>query len=198
MYLIYDCSSITKPVNNKEPFSNTLAWPRLIHLSWIILDKDLKPTENHNFIVKPDEFTFNDDIAKRCSLTQEDIDTRSHPLEEVLKAFDESLKLAYYVFSHNQNFNENVVAAEFLRKGISHSLFRKLNYCLMRESTFFCKLPSKTGGYKWPTLSELHAIIFQKAYSPPNNANADVIAATRCFKALMMGKQLEDLFEDES
>lgn len=196
MYLIYDCSSISKPINNKEPFSNTLAWPRLIHLSWIILDKDLKPTENNNYIVKPDEFTFNEDIAKRCSLTQKDLDTRSHPLEEVLKAFDEGLKLAYYVFSHNQNFNENVIAAEFLRKGIDHSLFRKLNYCLMRESTFFCKLPSKTGGYKWPTLSELHAIIFQKAYSPPNNARADVIAATRCFKALMMGKQLEDLLED--
>ncbi len=197
MYLIFDCSAIDKPKNWKAPFSDTFAWPRMIHLSWIILDKDLKPTENQDYIVKPEGFSFNEEISKRCRIDQEDIDNKSQPLEEVLKAFDESLKNAYYVFSHNQNFNENVVAAEFLRKGITHSLFRKLSYCLMRESTFFCKLPSKTGGYKWPTLSELHAIIFQKAYSPPNNARADVIAATRCFKALMMGKQLEDLFEDE-
>jgi len=67
----------------------------------------------------------------------------------------------------------------------------------MQESTFFCKLPSKTGGYKWPSLSELHSIIFKKAYAPPNNARADVIAATRCFKALKMAGQLDDLFDDE-
>ena len=100
-----------------------------------------------------------------------------------------------YVLAHNLNFNENALAAEYLRKGISHSLFRKERFCLMQESTFFCKLPGKGGGYKWPTLTELHSIIFKKAFSPPNNARADVIAATRCFKALMMGKQLDDMFD---
>jgi len=197
MYLIFDCSAIDKPKNWKAPFSDTFAWPRMIHLSWIILDKDLKPIEDQDYIVKPEGFSIDATIAKRCNIDEEDIEKKSQPLEDVLKAFDESLKKAYYVFAHNLNFNENVLAAEYLRKSINHSLFRKLRYCLMQESTFFCKLPSKTGGYKWPTLSELHTIIFRKAYSPPNNARADVIAATRCFKALKMGKQLEDLFDDE-
>jgi len=196
MYLIYDCSATEKPKNWKAPFSDTFSWPRMTHLSWIILDKDLKLSDNQNYLVEPNGFTFTEEIAKHCSIKQEDLDAKAKPLEEVLKAFDAGLKKAYYVISHNQNFNENIVAAEYVRKSIDHSLFRKLNYCLMRESTHFCKLPSKTGGYKWPTLSELHAIIFQKAYSPPNNANADVIAATRCFKFLMMGKQLEDLFDE--
>ena len=197
MYLIFDCSAIDKPKNWKAPFSDTFNWPRMIHLSWIILDKDLKPIEDQDYIIKPEGFSIDSTIAKRSQIDEDDIANKSEPLEDVLRAFDESLKKAYYVLAHNLNFNENVLAAEYLRKNINHSLFRKLRFCIMQESTFFCKLPSKTGGYKWPTLSELHAIIFQKAYSPHNNARADVIAATRCFKALMMGKQLDDLFDED-
>ncbi len=197
MYLIFDASGIDKPKSWKAPFSDTFAWPRMIHLSWIILDKELKPINDYDHIIIPEGFSFNSDIAKRCHIDQEDIDTKGAPLDKVLEAFDKSLQDVQFILAHNLNFSENVVAAEFLRRGISHSLFRKESFCLMQESTFYCKLPGKGGGYKWPTLSELHSIIFNKAYSPPNNARADVIAATRCFKALMMGRQLEDLFDEE-
>jgi len=197
MYLIFDCSATEKPKNWKAPFSDTMSWPRMVHLSWIILDKDLKPMEDHDFIVTPEGFTIDETIASHCQIEVDRVEKKGKPLDEVLTAFDESLKKAYYVFAHNLNFNENVVAAEYVRRSIDHSLFRKLRFCIMQESTHFCKLPSKSGGYKWPTLSELHAIIFNKAFSPPNNARADVIAATRCFKALMMGKQLDDLFDED-
>lgn len=197
MYLIFDASAISKPKDWKAPFSDTFAWPRLLHLSWIILDGELKPMENHNYVIKPDGFEIDEDILKFTRLDQKEIDARSTPLEEALHAFDYSLGSVDYVTAHNLNFSESVVAAEFLRKGISHSLFKKKSFCLMQESTFFCKIPTRAGGYKWPTLTELHSIIFNKAYSPPNNARADVIAATRCFKALMMGKQLDDIFDDE-
>jgi len=197
MYLIFDCSGINKPLSWKAPFSDTFSWPRIIHMSWIILDKELNPADDYDQIINPEGFSFSEEIAKRCRIDEEDIKTKGAPLEDVLKAFEESLGKVEYVLAHNMNFNENVLAAEYLRKGISHSLFRKERFCLMQESTFFCKLPGKGGGYKWPTLTELHSIIFKKAYSPPNNARADVIAATRCFKALMLGRQLDDLFDEE-
>lgn len=197
MYLIFDVSGIDKPKDWKAPFSDTFAWPRMIHISWIILDKELKPVDDYDQIIIPEGFSFNESIEKRCRIDQEDIDTKGAELTAVLEAFDKSLQQADYVIAHNLNFNENVLAAEYLRKGMSHSLFQKERFCLMHESTFFCKLPSKTGGYKWPTLSELHSIIFKKAYAPPNNARADVIAATRCFKALMMAGQLDDMFDEE-
>ena len=197
MYLIFDCSGIDKPKSWKAPFSDTFNWPRIIHLSWIILDKDLKPVDDYDQIIIPEGFTFDEKIQKKCSVDQEDIDTKGAPLSDVLEAFEKSLQTVEYVIAHNMNFNENVIAAEYLRKGIRHSLFLKDRICLMQESTFFCKLKGKGQGYKWPTLTELHAIIFKKAFSPPNNARADVIAATRCFKALMMGGQLDDLFDED-
>lgn len=199
MYLIFDCSGIDKPKSWKAPFSDTFNWPRIIHLSWIILDKELKPIDDYDEIIKPEGFNFNETIAKKCSIEQEDIDKRGTKIEDVLAAFNASLDKIEYVVAHNMNFNENVIAAEFLRKGIRHSLFLKERICLMQESTFFCKIPSRGrgAGYKWPTLTELHSIIFKKAYSPPNNARADVIAATRSFKALMLTHQLDDFFDDD-
>ncbi len=197
MYLIFDCSGIDKPKSWKAPFSDTFNWPRIIHMSWIILDKSLNPIDDYDQIIIPEGFSFSKDIQKRCHIDQEDIDEKGAPLEDVLNAFEKCLSQAEHVIAHNMNFNENTLAAEFLRKGIRHSLFLKDRICLMQESTFFCKIPNKGRGYKWPTLTELHSIIFKKAFSPPNNARADVIAATRCFKALMMAGQLDDLFDEE-
>jgi len=197
MYLIFDTSPIDKPKSYKAPFSDTFAWPRMIHLSWIVLNKELKPVDNQDYIIEPEGFALTPEISKRVRIDEEDIKAKSTPLAGALEAFETALDEVAYVLAHNLNLNENVLAAEYLRKGINHSLFRKDRFCLMQESTFYCKLPSKTGGYKWPTLTELHAIIFSKAYSPPNNARADVIAATRCFKALMMGRQLDDLFDED-
>lgn len=197
MYLIFDTSPISKPKSYKAPFSDTFAWPRMIHLSWIILNKELKPVDNQDYVIEPEGFSITPEISKWVRIDEEDIQKKSVKLAGALEAFENSLQEVDHVLAHNLMLNENVLAAEYLRKGISHSLFRKNRFCLMQEATFFCKLPSRTGGYKWPTLSELHAIIFSKAYSPPNNARADVIAATRCFKALMMGRQLDDLFDDE-
>ena len=197
MYLIFDASAISKPLDWKAPFSDTFSWPRMLHPSWIILDKDLKPTDNKNYIIKPDGFKITDDILDFTRVKQEEIDKKGVPISEVLHAFDYSLESVEYITAHNLNYSENVVAAEFHRAGIDHCMFKKTSFCLMQESTFYCKIPTRSGGYKWPTLTELHSIIFNKAYSPPNNANADVIAATRCFKALMMGKQLDDIFDEE-
>lgn len=196
MYLIFDTSPIEKPKSYTAPFTDTFSWPRMIHLSWIILDKDLKPVDNQNFIIEPQGFDITPEVCDYVKLDQEDIKARAITLENALAGFELALSEVDYVLAHNLNVNECVLAAEYIRKGVDHSLFKKERFCLMQESTHYCKLPSKTGGFKWPTLTELHAIIFSKAYSPPNNARADVIAATRCFKALMMGKQLDDLFEE--
>ena len=116
MYLIFDCSGIDKPKSWKAPFSDTFNWPRIIHLSWIILDKDLKPVDDYDQIIIPEGFTFDEKIQKKCSVDQEDIDTKGAPLSDVLEAFEKSLQTVEYVIAHNMNFNENVIAAEYLRK----------------------------------------------------------------------------------
>jgi len=197
MYLIFDVSGITKPKDWKAPFSDTFSWPRILHMSWIILNEELKPIKDFDCIIKPDGYTLTDTIKDFCKIDQEDVDTKAQDISDVLKLFNESLQDVQYVFAHNMNFNENTVAAEYLRETMDHDLFRKDRYCLMQEATFYCKIPSKRGGYKWPSLPELHATLFKQKYTPAGNARADVIAAARCFIALMKVGALSDIFDDE-
>ncbi|MBC7885585.1 MAG: 3'-5' exonuclease [Saprospiraceae bacterium] len=196
MYLIFDCSAIAKPTNYKAPFSDTFAWPRLIHLSWILLNSEYKPIEDFDCIVKPDGFTIDENVEKNAHIDADDIVKKGAPLEEILDKFSASVDKAEYIFAHNLSYNENVVGAEYIRKVKSINMFKKERYCLMQESTYYCKLPAKGGGYKWPTLNELHATCFNHGYKPTNNARADVIAAARCFIKLKKTGQLEDLFEE--
>jgi hypothetical protein len=197
MYLIFDCSAISKPTNYKAPFSDTFAWPRLLHISWILLDANFKPIEDFDAIVKPDGFNITQELLKVCKIDQEDIDRKSIDIDIILDKFNESTQKCTYVFSHNLNFNESVIGAEYIRAVKNVDLFKKERFCLMQESTHYCKIPSRGGGYKWPTLNELHNICFGQGYTPSNNARADVIAAARCFIKLMKTNQLQDLFEED-
>lgn len=197
MYLIFDATPITKPRDYQAPFSDTFAWPRLIHLSWILLGEDLKPIEDYDCVITPEGFAIDKKIAKYARLDEEEIKTKGAGLEDVLKQFAESVDKAQYMIAHNMNVQEKVVAAEFIRKNIHPNFFTIDRICLMQEATWFCKIPSKTGGYKWPTLTELYAILFKQRYSPAGNARADVIATARSFIMLKKGGKLEDLFEDD-
>ena len=194
-YLIFDATPISKPLDYKAPFSDTFSWPRLIHLSWIILDEDYKPIQDYDCIVTPEGFSINHHIEKYAKIDREDIESKGAKLEDILTQFSKSVDEVDYIFAHNLNLGENVVAAEFLRKGITHNLFKKDKFCLMHEGTYYCKIPSKSGGYKWPSLRELHGALFNNTYGPAGNARADVIAAARCFIKLMKTGKLEDLFD---
>lgn len=196
MYLIFDCSAISKPASYKAPFSDTFAWPRMIHLSWILLNKEYKPIEDFDCIVRPEGFTVTPEIEKNAHIDHEDIEKKAADLESILDKFSASVEKTQYIVAHNLNFNENVLAAEYIRKNKPINLFKKERICIMQESTHYCKIPNKRGGYKWPTLNELHVVCFNQGYTPSNNARADVIAAARCFIKLMKTGQLEDFFED--
>lgn len=196
-YLIFDCSPIDKPKDYKAPFSDTNAWPRLIHLSWIILDKDFKPKEDFDCIIDPEGFKLTKAIQKRVKIDDEDIVKKAVKLEDILTKFSASVEKVEFMVAHNLKMNESVVAAEYIRTGMENPMFRTERICLMQEGTYFCKIPNRRGSYKWPSLTELHAICFQQRYSPANNARADVIATARCFIKLMKTGQLEDLFDEE-
>jgi len=134
--------------------------------------------------------------ARKANLEYDKIMSEGEELVEVLKQFSESVLKAKFVFAHNLNYNEKVVGAEYLRAKIKHKLHYANSHCLMHEGTYYCKLKGKGPGYKWPTLPEMHAVLFKKQYSPPNNARADVIAASRCFILLMKAGAFDDVLVD--
>lgn len=194
MYLIFDVSANGMPKKWNVPYHDVFNWPRMVHISWITLDKEFKPVLDYNCFVNSPGVNLTDDQANKCSIEIKDFEQKGLDIRDVLTEFNNAVQTVEYAFAHNLNFNENTLAAEFYRAGIDHQLFEKERFCLMQESTWFCKLKGKDGKYKWPTLNELHAILFNQKYSPANNARADVIAASRCFIKLMKMGQLDDMF----
>lgn len=196
MYLIFDTAANGSPKSWKAPVTDTFNWPRMIHISWILLGEDLKPIEDFNCLIKSPEYKITADAAKKHSIELEDVEKKGDKLSEVLDKFNKTVKESKYVFSHNLNYNQNIVGAECIRAKKTDPLAYADSYCLMQEGTFLCKLKGKRG-YKWPSLQELHSKIFNQGFSPPNNARADVIAASRCFIAMKKIGHLEDIFDDD-
>ena len=102
MYLIFDASGKTAPKNWKADYDDTNNWPRLVHLSWIILDKDLNPLKDYNCIVKPDEFKMTEKVLEHCKIDEEDVKAKSESLEDILKKFSEDVEEVQYIFTHNE------------------------------------------------------------------------------------------------
>ena len=195
MYLIFDTTANGKPSSWKVPYTDSFNWPRMMHASWIVLDDQFKLVEDYNCAIKSDGYSLSEEALERSGEEKEKFE-KGDDLIEVLKKFKESLEKVQYIISFNLNFNENIIAAEYHRDGQKNPLLYVDKFCLMQESTYFCKIPGRGGKYKWPSLNELHGILFQKKFSPAGNARADVIAASRAFIKLMKMGQLEDMFED--
>lgn len=197
MYLIFDCSALAGKTDYKANFTETNAWPRLIHISWILLNEEFKPIGDADYIVDSKNFLIDNKSKEKAHIDDEDIAKKAKSVDEILDKFSETAEKAEYIFAHNLNYNENILGAEYVRNKKSINMFSKKRYCLMEEGTYYCKIPSKGGGFKFPTLPELHAACFGQSYGPPGNARADVIASARSFIKLMKTRQLEDLFEDD-
>lgn len=197
MYLIFDTAAAGKPKSFKAEVSDTFNWPRLIHISWIQLGKDLKPIEDHNYLIKPEGFTLTQELADKAHVEFEEFEKNGNDLKEVLLKLKVSSEKTEYVFAHNLKLNGAIVGAECYRKSMNNFLAHLESYCLMHEATYYCKIKGKTGGYKWPTLQEMHTIIFKQGFTPAGNARADVIAASRCFIALKKARAFEDIFFDD-
>jgi len=196
MYLVFDVSGVEKPKEFKASFSDIHLWPKVVHVSWILLDKDLKPIEDFDFIVNREDRKYTSAILNFAKIDDDDIEKKSAPIDVILNKFNESLEKCQYVVAHNMAININMLAAEYLRNTIEVKVFKKEPICIMQEGTYITKIPTKYGTYKWPSLVELHAALFNSTFTPPNNARADVIASARCFIKMMKAGHLEDFFEE--
>ena len=88
-------------------------------------------------------------------------------------------------------FNEMIVGAEYFRANIPNPLVAAEKICLMRESTYFCKIPAPGGRYKWPSLSQLFQKCFGHKFEGANEADKDVRAASMCFFKLLELDELD-------
>ena len=194
MFLLFDASANGRPKNWKTPAVDTFNWPRLIHLAWLLYDKKGNLVSDQSQYVKHDEMSMSQDSIDYHKVDLEEMDKNGKKVSEILEAFTADAKQAVYAFSFNEQFNENVVKAEYYRISAEPPFSNLENYCLMRESTYFCRIMGKDGRLKWPSLPQLHTKLFGGTYDQIGNAKYDLMAVSRCFNKLLDLGQLDDLF----
>jgi hypothetical protein len=194
MFLLFDVSTNGKPKNWRAHFTDTFSWPKLLHIAWLLYDKKGNLTEEGDYLINPMSMELDPAALRMAGLTEDQLKNEGKDVREVLEKFGKAVEQSMYIFAFNLQYNENVVLAELYRNNMEHKFMQAERFCLMRESTYFCRIPGKDGGFKWPSLTELHAKLFKVGYEGAGNASKDIMAISRCFNKLLNLGQLDDLF----
>ena len=204
LLLFLDSETDGLPTNRYAPFTATECWPRLIQLSWQVVDTETwMPVETCDYFVKTGAIWKAD--AERIHKIPEGIVQRfGLSPAEVLGSLASSIQRSDKIVCHNLAFDKNVILAEMQRLYESGIAIRpmtawcKPDYCTMISTKSFCNIKFKDGkGLKFPRLEELYSAIFGHVYDVSgadlhNSAN-DVSCLVTCVKELVSKGLLQDL-----
>jgi len=182
MYLFFDTETTGLPRSHNAPVSDLGNWPRVVQLAWLLTDDAGAEQARGGSIIMPEGFTIPEPAAAVHGITTARALREGKALRGTLDAFHGQLRTARTLVAHNFDFDQRVLAAEYLRLGMDGSLLMSTaSVCTMRRTTDYCRLPSGRGGYKWPRLMELHTHLFGQGFESAHDAMADVQACARCF-----------------
>jgi DNA polymerase-3 subunit epsilon len=183
MILFFDTETTGLPRNYKAPVTDLANWPRVVQIAWLLTDDAGAEITSAERIIRPDGYEIPADSARVHGITTERAFREGAPLAEVLGDARAAIDKASVLVAHNMSFDEKILGAELLRAGLSNVVESKTRLCTMQASTDFCALPGRYG-YKWPSLQELYARLFQESFDGAHQALADVRACARCFVEL--------------
>ena len=186
MYLIFDTETTGLPQNWKAPLTDFDNWPRLVQLAWQVHDVKGKLIDVKNYIIKPEGYDIPFNASKIHGISTQRAEKEGLSLSEVLEIFHQQIQEVKFVVGHNVGFDNNIVGCEFLRKNMPNLLQSIPSIDTKEDATDYCKIPGgRGGGFKWPSLIELHQTLFGKAFAEAHNASADVEGTARCFLELL-------------
>jgi DNA polymerase III epsilon subunit-like protein len=184
LYLFFDLETNGLAKSLNAPFEKIDNWARVVQIAWAIYDREGKKIKSASFIAFPKDFNITDASSAVHGITIEKAEKEGILLDKILPRFNDDLTGISLIVAHNIDFDLPTLNAEFLRNRINTDLRQKTRFCTMKspEVVSFCKIPNPFGSsYKWPSLSELHKILFDTTFDGVHNASADVDACARCF-----------------
>ncbi|TAJ14654.1 DNA polymerase III subunit alpha [Marinilabiliaceae bacterium JC017] len=185
MFLVFDTETTGLPKKWKAPLTDFDNWPRMVQLAWQCHDLKGNFLYAKNHVITPDGYTIPEEVVNVHGISTEIALEKGIPLKEALLDFIEDVKKSKFVIGHNIEFDINIVGSELLRCEMEEIMTGAPQLCTKIESTEYCAIVNKRGGFKWPTLTELHLKLFRVPFQEAHNAAADVEATTRCFLELI-------------
>lgn len=183
MFLAFDTETAGLPRDWSAPATDIHNWPRLVQIAWLCCDEAGAEVASREYIIRPEGFVITRQASNVHGITTKRAQAEGVDLQPVLEEFSEAAMPADTVVGHNVDFDTKIVGAELIRADMKDVFAGKTLRCTMRESTDHCRLPGRHG-YKWPTLTELHEILFGEGFEGAHGALADARASMLCFLKL--------------
>lgn len=189
MTLMVDVETTGLPLNSEVPCVECPEnWPRMVRLSWLVVDGTGTIVRDGDLIVRPCGFTIPEEVVDIHGIDTATALREGVDLSEALDALAADAKGCVRLVGHNVWFDRNVIGAECYRLKRADMLAGMPMVCTMKLSTAFCAIPHPVYVYKWPRLSELYYILFGHEFENAHNGAADVRAVHDCYVQL---KKLE-------
>jgi DNA polymerase-3 subunit epsilon len=174
--LVIDTETTGRFLSGRRP-------PRLVELAWVLCDKRGSILAERAMTVIPVGFSIPQSAVEIHGITTADARRDGVPLREVLMALAHAAEEAEGVVAHNLAYDRRIIAGECEEVGCADPLRLLRGWCTMVGSAEYCGI-KRQGGYKWPTLSELHQTLFGCPPEGAHRALEDARACARCFFAL--------------
>lgn len=159
-------------------------WPRMVRLSWLVVDGSGTIVHDGDMIVCPRGFIIPEEVVDIHGIDTATALREGVELSEALESLAADAKGCVRLVGHNIWFDRNVIGAECRRLGLPDMLDDMPMVCTMKMSTAFCAIPHPVYVYKWPRLSELYYILFGHELENAHNGAADVRAVHDCYVQL--------------
>ncbi len=184
MYIFFDTETTGLPKNWKAPITDSDNWPRMVQLAWQHYDEKGNLLNSNNYLIRPSGFTIPEAAFKIHGISTERAWNEGRELEQALIDFSRATAEAKFLVAHNIAFDLKIVGAELLRLGLPVEALDMPQLDTMKAGASVCQLPSLYGGFKAPSLTELHRHLFNEDFDGAHDALADVEACARSFFAL--------------
>ena len=156
---------------------------RIVSMAWAVFDETGTEVVLRHHLVIPDGFTIPRDATAIHGITTAEARRKGVPIEAMLTKLVEDINrhVPKLYVGHNVGFDRPIVHNEYSRLKLRQNLSRLPAYCTMKSTAEFCQIPRYGGGFKWPTLQELHSKLFGSPLALAHDAQADVRTCAKCF-----------------
>ena len=156
---------------------------RIVSISWALYDETAAELSLAHHIIYPDGFTIPVEASAIHGISTEAARRKGIPIKDALTglATDIDRHAPTLFVGHNVSFDRPIVLNEYARLNTPANLAVLPTYCTMKTTASFCRIPRYNGGYKWPSLEELHRKLFGRRHTAAHDARADVVACAKCF-----------------
>lgn len=151
---------------------------RIVSMSWVQLDKNMKHMSSNYYIIKPERFEIPMESTRIHGITTKEAMDYGVSLQEVLTIMNKQLKECDCLVAHNIRFDKSVLLSELYRHRmndmITHVL-EKNEFCTMMHGMKYLKTN------RYPKLKDLYKSLYGNDTQNEHNAYFDALYACECF-----------------